>query len=131
MFDIGPTAKRRIVSGATRHVILTRRWAVKIPRLTHWRLFLEGLLANMQERMFWRQLRDRRLCPVRWSLPGGWLVVMHRADEMSEEAYATFDPVAFCAPDPQCEFAFEVPAETKRENYGIYRGRIVAVDYGS
>lgn len=117
--------------GVTREVILTRSFAIKVPKLTYgWRLFLRGLLANMQERQFWTT-RDHRLCPVVWSLPGGWLVVMMRAREMADAEWALFDAERFCGTPDDCEFEMIVPAEPKQDSFGWLDGRVVAVDYGS
>ncbi len=113
-----------IKRGATRTVILVCGYAVKVPRLHSWRAFLNGLLANMTEREFaatgWPEL-----CPVRFSLPGGWLIVMDRAFPLTDEQWASFDPEAFC-----CREKYAVPAEMKRSSFGLMSGRIVAVDYG-
>lgn len=118
--------------GATRFVILTQRWAFKIPRFwgcnPHGRFtmvnFLHGLLANMQERQF-AAMGWPELCPVRFSIPGGWLVVMPRietlTEELSEEEYARFVE----------QLEYRIPAENKADSFGWYRGRLVAVDYGS
>lgn len=110
--------------GATRVVILTRRWAIKIPSFVEWRLFLHGLLANMQERV-WNQASFPELCPIAFSIPGGWLVVMQRAQPLTEEEWEDFDVEGFCNQED-----YLVPAEHKRDSFGKLDGRIVAVDYG-
>ena len=113
--------------GTMREVFLVGRWAVKVPKLTRgWRNFLQGLLANMQERELfargWPQL-----CPVVFSLRGGWLIVMRRAEPLTEEFFDTFDREAFA----ELEDGTFVPVEGKHSCYGILDGRVVAVDYGS
>lgn len=114
----------QIAWGASRMVLLTKRWAFKFPRPTEWRLFLTGLLANMQERAFagagWPEL-----CPVVWSVPGGWLVVMRRAVPLSASQWEGFDAKAFCVRPDYC-----VPAEAKWSSFGWLDGKVVAVDYG-
>ena len=116
----------RVAQGATRTVFLTTRYAIKIPRCIEWRLFLHGLLANMQEAHFWRHLRSDKLCPILWRCPGGFLLVMPRAVPLSREEFATFDTRAF-----RCEGTWVVPVEDKQDSFGWYQGRIVAVDYGT
>ena len=112
--------------GITREVFLTRRYAIKIPKLIYgWHKFLCGLLANMQERTFaaagWPEL-----CPIVFSLPGGWLLVMMRADLLTDAEWEVFDADAFCnCPD------YMIPAENKRDSFGKLDGRIVAIDYGN
>lgn len=111
--------------GATRAVLLVGRYAIKIPSATTWKLFLLGLVANMQEVEFsmtgWPEL-----CPVLWSVPGGLLVVMRRAQPITQEE---FDAIQF--PEWQDKGDYYVPIEAKRANMGRLDGRIVAVDYGN
>lgn len=109
--------------GVTRHVLLIGRWAVKVPALWSWRLFLSGLLANMQEREFSRAGWPE-LCPVLFSLPCGWLLVMHRADPVPDDMELDFQSL-IDRPD------YQIPAEAKRDSWGLLNGRVVAVDYGS
>ena len=116
----------QLKQGATRNVLLTKHYAIKIPRLVEWRLLLYGLLANMQEATFWRFQRSDKLCPALWSLPGGFLLVMRRATEISRDDFATFDYEAFIDAG-----TWHVPVEDKQDSFGWYNGRIVAIDYGS
>ena len=115
----------RIAYGCTRTVFLIGRWAFKFPSIFEWQLFLLGLLANMQERTFsctgWPEL-----CPVIWSIPGGWLVIMRRAREMTCEEWGDFDAEKWCNHDD-----YIIPAEPKEDSFGWLDGRIVAVDYGN
>ena len=90
--------------------------AFKIPRLTSWRAFLNGLLANLTEAEFAR-LHDPRLCPVLLALPLGLLVVMQRADPL---------PPSVALPRWD-----DLPVERKRDSFGLLNGRRVAVDYGT
>lgn len=112
--------------GITREVVLTRRYAIKVPRMVYgWRMFLCGLLANMQERAFGR-CGWPELCPVVFSLPGGWLVVMRRAQPLSAAEWAAFDAVTFCNQAHRV-----LPVEHKQDSFGKIDGRVVAVDYGN
>ncbi len=115
-----------ITCGASRHVLLTRRYAFKFPNFRWgWRPFLNGLLANLQEREF-GATKWPELCPITFSIPGGWLVVMRRAEMLTDDEWATFDAKKFCeGNDDYC-----VPAEYKRDSFGKLDGRIVAVDFG-
>lgn len=110
--------------GVTRVVILTRRYAIKLPNGESWKSLLYGLLANMQERRF-AVMDWPELCPVRFSLPGGWLVVMPRARVMTDDEFATFDFAAFVY-----KGEYVVPAERKSDSFGYLDGRVVAIDYG-
>lgn len=118
-----PQINRR---GITRTVILTRRWAIKLPNMRYgWEHFLRGLLANMQEREFGRTGWPG-FCPVTFSLPGGWLVVMPRVRMMTPGEFERFDADMFCERGD-----YVIPAEAKWDSFGYLNGRIVAIDYGS
>ena len=113
-------------SGSTRWVLLIGRFAFKIPSLYSWRNFLWGLLANMQEVEFSRCIdMKHKLCPVKFYLPLGFLVVMPKVrilkpDELPKEVLEKF-----CIEDN-----FKIPAEIKHDSFGYFKGNIVAVDYG-
>jgi hypothetical protein len=119
-----------IRTGATRIVILTENYAFKIPNfLDGYRLFLHGLLANLQE-VKWSAFISKtsyyELCPVLWSIPFGLLVVMPRVDLMTEEEFEKFDAEKFCDKP-----AYSIPVEHKPNSFGWLDGRIVAIDYGN
>lgn len=88
-------------------------------------MFLHGLLANMQETAFGTASFLQGMAPVRFSLPGGFLVVMARARPLTDEEWAAFDYTAFVVRETYC-----IPAENKRSSFGVFAGDIVAVDYG-
>ena len=113
--------------GATRHVFLVGPYAIKIPQFRYgWKNFLYGLLANLQERTF-AKAGWPELCPVAFSLPGGWLVVMQRAEPLTREEWFSFDSLDFCEREGR---EYCIPAERKMDSFGKNDGRIVAVDYG-
>jgi hypothetical protein len=93
--------------------------------MVEWRLFLLGLLANMQERKF-SETGWPELCPVLWSIPGGWLVVMRRARELThyEFAHVNFDKWVDRGD-------YIIPVENKRDSFGMIGEQLVAVDYGN
>lgn len=115
----------RFLRGATRVVVLFGDYAVKLPRPTTWRTFLNGLLANMQEREFSRT-KWPELCPVLASFPGGWLLVMRRAVPLSDAEWHDVNSGEW----PE-HGEYIVPVEMKRDSFGVIDGRIVAVDYGT
>jgi hypothetical protein len=111
--------------GVMREVFLVGRWAIKLPKLTRgWRNFLRGLLANIHEREL-STLRWRTLCPIVFSVPGGWLNVMQRATPLTDDELAHFDIGGFFYP----ENGEVIPGEPKGSSIGWLDGRIVAVDY--
>lgn len=116
----------RLAFGVTRRVLLIGRYAVKVPTMREWRLFLLGLLANMQEALFGR-MNHPDLCPVLWSIPGGFLIVMRRARTLTDDEFAALDLERWVVRDE----TFTVPAEIKADSFGYLDGRLVAVDYGN
>jgi hypothetical protein len=125
-------------TGVTREVFLIGAYAIKIPSLRSWRMFLHGLLCNMQERLW--SGAGPEFCPVTFALPGGWLLVMRRARELTDEEWAAFDPQGYehalagargVTPWLDQLADYIVPAEIKQDSFGWLNGRIVAIDYGS
>jgi hypothetical protein len=104
---------------------LTKSLVFKIPNCSEWRLFLCGLLANLQERTF-AQAGWPELCPIKFSLPLGFLIVMPRVKVLTEKEFETFDYERFVNHKD-----YHVPVEAKRDSFGWLDGKIVAVDYGS
>jgi hypothetical protein len=100
------------------------------------------------------------LCPVSFSIPGGFLVVMPRARRLHASEWKEFDYRAFVTRgDPYWADNFDahagtwtqrdpgqplhaltlgnaepsaglIPAEYKPDSFGLLNGRVVAVDYG-
>jgi hypothetical protein len=113
-------------TGCTRTVILIGGWAIKIPNfMDGWFYGLKGLLANLQE-IALSQAGWPELCPVKFSLPGGWLVLMPAAIEMTDDEFLHFDARYFCEKP-----GYVIPAEHKANSFGHLNGRIVVIDYGN
>lgn len=113
--------------GVTRAVLLAGRFAIKVPKMRYgWRLFLQGLLANMQEREF-SKAGWPELCPVLFSIPGGWLVVMRRARVMTDDEWPFFDAQAWA----KASGKYIIPCEFKADSFGWLDGRVVVIDYGN
>jgi hypothetical protein len=113
-------------TGVMREVLLIGRWAVKLPKLTRcWRNFLQGLLANMQERELFAR-GYAQLCPVVFSIPGGWLVVMRRAEPLTDKFLEDFDMEQFT----ELADGTMLDIEMKGDTFGMLDGHPVVVDYG-
>jgi hypothetical protein len=107
----------KLKRGVTREVVLIGRYAIKLPSLRSWRLFLQGLLCNIQEREF--SGFDERLCPVLLSVWGGFVNAMPRCvpvDDFTPEMDRICDDLTFI--------------EKKQCSFGMMGDRLVAVDYG-
>jgi len=108
--------------GSTRTVFLVGNFAIKVPSFVQWSLFLQGLLANINETKFSKVKIFNNLCPVVFSIPGGFLNVM-----------------PLCQPITMTDFKyhmveiknFGVEVEPKLDSFGWLEGKIVAVDYGN
>ena len=111
--------------GTHRTVYLIGKYAIKRPVFVEWRLFLHGLLANIQEAQF-SKTGWPELCPVVFACWGGWFLVMRRAEPFDVESFLKFDYEAFVECDD-----YRVPAEDKMDSFGLLNGQVVAVDYGS
>ena len=109
--------------GSTRVCILTKKYAFKIPRLVKFRSFLYGLLANINEVEF-SKMKDRRLFPVLFSIPYGFLVVMPRCKQISYSEFTLVIDSDFI------EVPFHIPCEPKYDSFGKLNNKIVAIDYG-
>lgn len=121
----------QIKSGTTRRVILIGDYAFKFPiilfRKECWRLFLSGLLANMNENTF-GTCDFPQLAKVVWYIPGGFLTIMERTTPISEKRWNSK------IKDEVLSRGFEISSdlvENKISSFGINKkGVIVAVDYG-
>lgn len=119
-------------TGVTRIVFLTRRWAIKVPNVTRWKMLLHGLLANMAERDHWNWSATPGwsgcprglLAPVRWCAPGGLVLVMERAERVvtDEEWETTFDTGPF--------YASSI-GDVKPDNIGKFGTSWKWIDYAS
>jgi len=119
----------KLKAGTTRIVLLIWKYAIKFPRFWHyygqghrWKIFLRGMLANLDEHFWWQcAYKKDKLCPVSWRSPLGFILVMRRAEELKESEY---DKETF-------EVMFKnLPLDNKIQNFGKLKdGRIVLVDY--
>lgn len=113
--------------GCTRIVILTDNHAIKIPNFFSWKMFLHGLLANMQEREWGGKNRmTDRVAPVVFGIPAGVLIVMKKARPLTYHEWFELDYEAFREND-----GFVIPVENKKDSFGMLNGSIVAIDYGT
>jgi hypothetical protein len=114
----------QIKCGVTRRVLLAGNYAFKVPNWATWKQFLYGLLSNMQERAFSR-LGWPILCPVLFSDPLGFLVIMPRCDPAPDACLAK------CLAELETPYDWEgVPTDDKSENFGYLAGQLVVIDYG-
>lgn len=132
-----------IRTGVTREVILIGNYAVKIPSFKGYRNFLQGILANEQEAFWYRNFKwTKKLCPVLWKSWGYFVIVMMRAEVLTEieaRSKAIRDIDDFLTIEIGEEGKF--PCEKKTDSFGWIwednhiddnpRKRLVILDYGS
>lgn len=116
--------------GITRWVFLTEKYAIKIPVLSSWKQFLLGLLANMQEKYWWKNMPHKNLARVCYCDRFGFLLIMERAD------YAMCNNPNEQAQKEISKFFQEcteigLPVDPKPSNIGIFDGQYKLIDYGS
>lgn len=111
------------LTGTTRITILIGNFAVKIPNIRSYRLFLCGLLNNLSESLLSRHNNlyeeyGLQLCPVIFSLPGGFMNIMPRA-----EVCTNIPHVARYQDLPDC-------IERKPDSFGYVKNKLMVIDYG-
>lgn len=136
----------KITNGATRTVLLTKRFAIKLPvflRITDagaiarndrvsWWMFKNGFRANRKERRYSR-LNHPNLCPVLFADPFGFVVVMPRCTPM-HGVKSWRERLAFralCPVEADYLRTQGLPVDNYAFNYGLLNGRVVSFDYGT
>jgi hypothetical protein len=114
--------------GASRTVFLIGKFAIKVPKMSEWRCFLNGLLHNMEEANFQKFYAKRGIpvCPVLFAIPGGWANVMPRVPILSQDEWFTLSGEIY---DTFID-KHSMNIEMKRDSFGWLNERVVVIDYG-
>ncbi len=122
-----------IKTGATRHVILWRNYAIKYPNPHSWRTFLQGVLANEQERTWSEFLMGKtwKFAPVLWSSWGCFVIVMRRCRPVTRKDYTAGRMPKLMSKYVQIDDNLSIPCELKEDSFGWLDGNLVCLDYGS
>lgn len=110
--------------GTTRVVYLIGKYAIKIPRVNRWKSFLRGLLANMDERMWYKNSPadwKEKMCPSLKCLFGGLILISKKANSVNDFTWSKgiIKPEDF----------HPIPMDWKQQNFGWYKHNIVIIDY--
>ena len=121
-------------NGGTRIVVLTKKYAFKIPRLGSWKQFVQGMLSNMTEGQ-WKDVGNKHLCPIKYSNRFGLLVVMDRAERVIDEDKFKADLAKLIESESEGVDPSELGADFFEydafpKNFGYIDGRLVKIDYG-
>ena len=120
-----------VKSGATRRVLKFTNFVVKLPSVRSYRLFLNGLLANLQEREF-SKIGRNDLAKVFFCDVLGLFLVMERAEDVNYLGFTWEEVKDFVkrkyADDEMGEFML---SDNKAENWGYVKGILKKIDYGS
>src|SRR5665647_112728 len=73
----------KIKLGSTRRVFIFKTFVIKIPNTKEYRLFLYGLLANTQEKVF-SSLKRCDLAKVKFCDKLGLILIMEKTEEIEE-----------------------------------------------
>lgn len=120
-------------TGGTRIVIITNKYAIKLPRFNSWKAFVQGMLSNMTEGQ-WKGYDNKYLCPIAYSNRFGLIVVMHKAEPIEcdelfkHDLQKLYDDVDSDEHRTLDRDFFEYDAFPK--NFGYYKGKLVKIDYG-
>lgn len=116
--------------GITRIVFVFKTIVVKIPKFTYsMQHFLQGCCANWSERKYCKDFKNADydenmydwVAPSYWCSWFGLIQLMVKCEPNLHDL--TFDEVEFYKP-------LSVP-DTKRQNFGFYKGRLVCLDYAN
>jgi len=110
-----------MIKGATRWVILTKKYAWKFPSFHSWKLFLCGLLSNMSE-VVWNRIQHPSLCPIQWSVWGGFLNVMPRIETLPNYLSLEEYNRLFVDTKDYTDYTLKF-VENKPHHFGYYGGR--------
>lgn len=113
--------------GTTRYVLLVSNYAIKFPSFCSWKLFLTGLLCNLQEHTFGR-CGFPELANVYWMCPGGWFLIQERVRPIHHIGLFWLH-LERMIKDSQLAEEF-LRSDVKYSNFGYRGSQLVKLDYG-
>lgn len=119
-----------MIKGTTRWVWLHGKYAIKIPSMQSWKQFLQGMLANLQERCWWKSLHHPKLAKVYYCDRLGLCLVMEKADFVMCSNPHVITQKSISEFFYECESA-GLPVDPRPSNIGVFDGQYKLIDYGS
>lgn len=113
--------------GTTRISILIGKYCIKIPCfLYEWRLFLLGLVNNINEKE-WAKLNNPNLAKIYFSGLGGLFNIMERCTPLTLEEFSNLNYKCFIKETMNLG---QLPVENKLDSFGKNKdNKIVGIDY--
>lgn len=114
----------KIKKGTTRTVLLMSNYAIKFPRVSNGHLiFLQGCYANWSERHYCKMFKGmpdfyNKVAPSFFCSVFGLLQIQIRVEANRMELT-----------DEQVDYFKDLCTDTKPNNFGYYKGKLVCVDY--
>ena len=111
-------------------MFLTRRYALKTPRPSS---LSEALWANRSESDRWKAAKEEEklhLCPVFLCRGRAFFLLMPYARSLTDEEYNELENEYVNPFDEDPSLPEYYYQDFKRDNYGVYQGRRVRLDYG-
>jgi hypothetical protein len=118
------------IKGSSRTVFVFDKFVIKIPNTKEYRLFLSGILANLQEKLFSRMCRED-LAKVMFCDKLGLFLIMEKADmnyvKYNWKYFKDFIKNKYVN-DAMKDFML---SDLKYDNWGYIKGRLIKIDYGN
>lgn len=134
----------QIKMGSSRLVVIFKNFVIKIPKF--WRIsrFALGIVENLTERYWYcadntvktMDINKYPLAPILYASSNGLIMVMQRADVVTEKSYKDmipFDQARFVRDMEQLESwvkGFDFRHDLRMGNVGYIGSKLVMVDYG-
>lgn len=134
----------QIKTGSSRVVFIFKNFVIKIPKF--WRIsrFALGIVENLTERYWYcadntvktMDINKYPLAPILYASSNGLIMIMQRADVVTEKSYKgmiPFDQARFVRDMEQLEAwvkGFDFKHDLRMGNIGYIGSKLVMVDYG-
>lgn len=119
-----------MLKGTTRCVYLVGKYAIKTPSIQSWEQFLQGMLANLQERCWWKETHHKNLARVYYCDCFGLCLIMERANYVICNNPNEFTQKIVAEFFHDCTEA-GLPVDPRPSNIGVFDEQYKLIDYGS